>query len=170
MADDQVAAARPLYQCKSCERHLSANDFYASNATKCKECVKASVRANRAERADYYRAYDRKRYRDEPKRKEAARKSALSAAGLKSKAAATAWSRENEPQKWKARNAVSNAIRDGRLKRGDKCYFCESDQRLHAHHEDYDHPLDVVWLCAACHGKLHVIRGDFRRASQEQRA
>ena len=165
MADHQVTAGAPLYQCKSCERNLPADDFYVSNQSNCKECVRARVRQNRADKAEYYRAYDRKRYRDQPKRKEAARRSAASEAGLKSKARATARSRAEEPQKWKARNAVSNAIRDGKLERGTECYFCKCTGNLQAHHEDYDHPLDVVWLCASCHGKLHTIKGDFRRAS-----
>lgn len=164
MAIGSVAPETATYQCKSCERKKSANDFYVSNLTRCKECVKASVRANRAARAEYYRAYDRKRYRDDPKRKEAARRSAASDAGKRSRDRATAWSRENEPEKWKARNAVSNAIRDGKLERGTECYFCGGDERLQAHHEDYQHYLDIVWLCASCHGKLHTIKGDFRRA------
>lgn len=165
MADRQVTAGTPLYQCKSCEGMFGADAFYASNQSTCKECVKARVRENRAEKADYYRAYDRKRYRDHEHRKEAARRSAKSPAGIKARADAIARSKVEEPQKWKARHAVNNAIRDGKLDRGTECFFCGSDQRLHAHHEDYDHPLDVVWLCSSCHGKLHTIKGDFRRAS-----
>lgn len=162
MADHQLAAAAPLYQCKSCERNLEANAFYASNLGTCKECVKSKVRANRAAKADYYRAYDRKRYRENPERQENARRCANSEAGKRARAASMARSRMEEPQKWKARNAVSNAIRDGKLERR-PCYFCGSEKNVQAHHEDYDHPLDVVWLCAGCHGKLHALKGDFRR-------
>jgi len=167
MAKGQVARTAHVYQCKSCEREKIAADFYASNLSNCKECVKEKVRKNREEKSDYYRAYDRKRYRDQPHRKEAARRSAMSDAGLKSKARAAERSKREEPQKRKARHAVSNAIRDGKLARGVECYFCGSADRLHAHHEDYDHPLDVVWLCSSCHGKLHTIKGDFRRAAKE---
>ena len=156
MADAKVAPRARLFQCNSCEREKPAGDFYASNQSRCKECVKASVRANRAEKAEYYRAYDRKRYRDDPER--AAHCRALGAA----------WLKENgrplrDPKKMAARNAISNAIRDGKIERGTECYFCGSGDRLHAHHEDYDHPLDVRWLCPSCHGKLHALKGDFRR-------
>lgn len=170
MAAEQVSADTAVYQCKSCERAKGANDFYASNLGRCKDCVKQSVRANREAKADYYRAYDRKRYRDSPERKQAARRSAQSAAGLRSKAKSTTRTRKEQPEKYRARNAVSNAIRDGKLERGTECYFCGCNERLQAHHEDYDHPLDVVWLCASCHGKLHSIKGDFRRTSPETRA
>jgi hypothetical protein len=163
MADSQVTAIAATYQCKSCKGLFPADGFYVSNLSKCKDCTKRDVRKNREEKVDYYRAYDRKRYRDQPKRKEAAKRAATSPEGQIAKAAATARSRREEPKKWKARNAVNNAIRDGRLERGSACHFCGTNKRLQAHHEDYDHPLDVVWLCAGCHGKLHGIKGDFRR-------
>lgn len=163
MADREVTAGAPLYQCKSCEGQLPAGAFYASNLSRCKECVKASVRANRAEKLDYYRSYDRKRYREEPHRKENARRCAVSPAGLASKAKATARSRKEDPHKWVARNAVNNAVRDGRLDKASECFFCGKGGKLHAHHHDYHKPLDVFWLCPPCHGKLHTINGDFHR-------
>jgi hypothetical protein len=164
MATNQVTAGAPLYQCKSCEGFCEADGFYASNLSRCKECVKASVRENRVANADYYRAYDRKRYREQEHRKEAAKKCAASDVGKRIRAESQARSKREEPHKWKARNAVNNAIRDGKLAKGTHCYFCATTERLQAHHEDYNHPLDVVWLCSTCHGKLHTIKGDFRRA------
>lgn len=164
MADRQVAADAPLYQCKSCEGEFSVDGFYASNLRTCKECTKAKVRKNRAEKAEYYRAYDRKRYRDCDKRKSAAKRSANSPSGLRSRAKSLARIKSENPEKFKARNKVNNAIRNGKIERGTECHFCGGSERLQAHHEDYDHPLDVVWLCASCHGKLHAIKGDFRRS------
>lgn len=166
MAKVTDAAAAGVFQCKSCERQKSVNDFYASNLSRCKECVKSGVRENRAANVDYYRAYDRKRYRDNPHRQEAARRSAQSEAGQEGKARYMARIKSQEPEKYRARIAVGNAIRDGKIARGTECYFCGGDKNLHAHHEDYGHPLDVVWLCASCHGKLHTIKGDFRRTSK----
>lgn len=161
MADRQLPATRATYQCKSCERELEADAFYVSNLSRCKECVKASVRANRAKKIDYYRSYDRLRYRESDIRKENARKSAASPAGIASRKK-FAESQKGSPER-KARVAVGNAIRNGSLARGSECYFCGTENRLQAHHHDYSRPLDVFWLCAACHGKLHTINGDFHR-------
>ena len=167
MADREVTAKAALYQCKSCERHQTADAFYVSNQSRCKECVKISVRKNRAEKIEYYRNYDRKRYRENDHRKDAARKSAASDAGI----AARDRNRERAkgtPERI-ARCAVNNAIRDGRMERGAECFFCGIDGKLHAHHCDYSRPLDVFWLCPACHGKLHTINGDFLRPKPETR-
>lgn len=106
---------------------------------------------------------DRKRYRDDPERVKSARRAANSPTGLRLRAEWAANSKKSEPEKWKARNAVNNALRSGKIERK-PCYFCGSDERLQAHHEDYSRPLDVIWLCASCHGKLHAINGDFLRA------
>lgn len=165
--DNESLARNPRkFQCKSCEGFFEADEFYASNASRCKECVKAQMRKNRAEKIDYYRLYDRQRYRGDEKRKEAARRSASSEAGKKSKAVCTQRSKENEPEKWKARYAVNNAIRDGKLERGTECYFCSGTERIQAHHHDYSKPMDVFWLCSSCHGKLHTVNGDFLKASE----
>lgn len=154
------------FQCKVCGNERGPDAFYASNQSTCKDCVKASVRRNREENADYYRSYDRMRYRENEHRKEAARKSAKSPAGVAAMARSAERTRLEEPQKYKARNAVNNGIRDGYLARGTECFFCGTSERLQAHHHDYSRPLDVFWLCPKCHGKLHTVNGDFQRAGR----
>lgn len=75
--------------------------------------------------------------------------------------AKTIANRERAPTKRKANTAVSNAIRDKRLIPGTRCEDCGHDFRHHrreAHHEDYDKPLQVEWLCSLCHGKRHRWR------------
>jgi hypothetical protein len=162
-------AAAQEFTCKRCGETKGAGEFYrhpkaaSGRDSTCKECRKACVRENRAAKADYYQAYDRKRYRDDPRRKAHCQSMAKTEAGVQAKLRWEERSRREEPEKFAARNAVSNALRDGKIARR-PCYFCGSEERLEAHHHDYSHPLDVVWLCSACHGKLHAINGDFRRA------
>ena len=59
-----------------------------------------------------------------------------------------------------ARNAANEALRKGVLARR-PCDACGADG-AQMHHEDYALPLDVTWLCSACHTALHVTRGDLK--------
>jgi hypothetical protein len=61
--------------------------------------------------------------------------------------------RQAHPEKKRAHNAVTNAIRDGKLERG-ACEVCGA-ANAHAHHDDYSRPLDVRWLCRTHHEELH---------------
>jgi len=43
-------------------------------------------------------------------------------------------------------------LRRGKIHRG-PCVDCgvdPEDERVEMHHPDYDHPLNVVWLCVPC--------------------
>ena len=42
----------------------------------------------------------------------------------------------------------------GKLKRRSSCERCNLRRVLEKHHEDYEKPLDVQWLCKECHLKL----------------
>jgi len=67
--------------------------------------------------------------------------------------------RRRFPERWRARAAVSNAVQRGKLIKPSHCERCHAKmpaRRLHGHHEDYDQPLDVRWLCAACHRAVHT--------------
>jgi hypothetical protein len=49
---------------------------------------------------------------------------------------------------------VGRAVRYGKLIRK-PCEVCGATKRIHAHHDDYDRPLDVRWLCASHHLEAH---------------
>lgn len=53
----------------------------------------------------------------------------------------------------KARRAVDHELKMGKLVRL-PCVICR-DPKSHGHHEDYDKPLDVVWLCPKHHKARH---------------
>ncbi len=59
------------------------------------------------------------------------------------------------PEKIKAQNAVHDAIKRGKLDRPWVCELCKAEVFIEAHHNDYAKPLEIVWVCAACHKKLH---------------
>lgn len=68
------------------------------------------------------------------------------------------------PHEYAARTKLANAVRDGRVEKADRCAHCRAIGRLHGHHEDYSKPLDVIWLCVACHRQLHAFKDTIQKA------
>ena len=140
--------------CFKCGRRLGINEFYRhpqmpdGHLNKCKECTKKDVRANRDAKREYYSEYERLRNQSEKRREK--RKEGLRLHNLRN------------PLKAKARRKLTNAVKDGKVKRL-PCIFC-GEPKSQAHHEDYSRPLDVIWACFKCHReKLHgqVVISDF---------
>ena len=65
------------------------------------------------------------------------------------------WNRAN-PAAIRAHQIVFRAVHAGEIERR-PCEVCGGPAE--AHHDDYDHPLDVRWHCRLHHRRLHV-RGD----------
>lgn len=145
--------------CKTCGHGKPPGDFYDSNRTVCKECVKAAVRRNRAEKADYYRAFDRARA-SLPHRVAARQAYQLSDAFKAARADVTARYRHKHPLRNAANAAVARALREGYLVRF-PCQVCGRDAE--AHHPDYSNFLGVVWLCVDHHAQLHADHREYLR-------
>ena len=130
--------------CFKCGAEKPLSEFYKhpqmadGHVNKCKECNKMDVRLNRADKSDYYRAYDRKR-------------------GNRQEAEYLRNYRAENPEKYRAHCAVERAVRDGRLKKLDACEFCGSQDNIEGHHPSYakDMRLCVTWLCSPCHKRAH---------------
>ena len=60
------------------------------------------------------------------------------------------------PEKYRARNKIYYAIKVGLISRPERCSECGLKNGLiRPHHENYDNPFIVIWLCKSCHQKLH---------------
>lgn len=129
-----------MKECFKCHETLPLSQFYRhpqmadGHLNKCKRCTRRDVQANYANNRDHYRAYDKSRHG--PQRR-----------------AVTERAKQRYPERYKARVAVHNAIRDKRLIR-QPCEVCGSDL-VDAHHEDYEKPLQVRWLCRQHHMAEH---------------
>lgn len=64
------------------------------------------------------------------------------------------WKKENK-HKTDVHSFVMFGVKIGYIQKPDKCSECAKEGKIHAHHEDYNKPLDVIWLCEACHGEKH---------------
>lgn len=127
--------------CFKCKKELPFTEFYCHPKMadgflgKCKDCTKADVRARYAVARTQRSEYERRRNQT-PERK------ARQVEYLRR-------CRKEHPEVFRARNAVNNAVRKGRLLRQpcERCGWSPAE----AHHDDYSRPLDVRWLCFRCH-------------------
>lgn len=136
-----------MKKCFKCNIEKELSEFYKhskmadGHVNKCKECNKADVIKNRIKRVNYYRKYDTERNKlDHRKERSIVRNKIY---------------RKTNPKKYKAHGIVSRAIRSGKLIKGSSCESCSSLKKLNAHHDDYNQPLEVRWLCSVCHSAWH---------------
>lgn len=148
-----------MKRCFKCLCEKPIDDFYKhgrmkdGRLSKCKECTKRDVNKHRQENLEKIRAYDKMRG-SMPHRVAARKEYAQTAEGKASHARSLRNMRDKYPNKYKARNLLGNAVRDGRLKK-QPCMVC--GEKAVAHHPDYTRPLDVVWLCQPHHKQAHAL-------------
>ncbi len=132
-------------ECFKCKSVKPLSEFYKQpkmadgHVNKCKECTKKDVTKNRIKNLERVRAYDRERAK-KPERIKAALE------------ITRAW-RAEDSRRSAAHKQVARAVRNGVLIR-QPCCRCGETKSV-AHHEDYDKPLDVMWLCQPCHKQRH---------------
>lgn len=166
----QVEAA--LRRCHTCsewkaERSFPFNGNSRNRRKTCRACYKRRWRRNRGSVS---------KVEDIARRKAltAQRQAAVAARWEQERAAAALRPRQPRPRvirgEWhsdlhvpgmtrvQARKKVANALRLGHLTKPAACEHCRRtvrSSRLHAHHDDYERPLAITWLCRQCHTNLH---------------
>jgi hypothetical protein len=134
-----------MKKCFKCNNEKPLSEFYKHRAmddghlNKCKDCTKQDVRRNRGKNITYYRAYDVHRAKTISRRL--------------AKLAYQKTYRAQQKEKYVARTAIGNAIRDKKILR-QPCEVC-GEKKTHAHHHDYSQPLTVRWLCVEHHFNEH---------------
>lgn len=137
-------------ECPKCVMRVAARERYQAMSP---EERKAWVARRDPEKV---KAADRARYkRDREKRRAAQRAYAQTEEGRERlRESSKKWTERN-PEKRKAQNALSRAIRTGKIERGTACAEAngECSGRIEGHHEDYSKPLEVTWLCVFHHAQ-----------------
>lgn len=62
------------------------------------------------------------------------------------------WYQKNK-EKRKAHVVLNRAVNKGIVMRPESCSECNKKCKPDGHHEDYSKPLEVVWICRACHSR-----------------
>jgi len=133
--------------CKTCGESKSlATGFYRlahmpdGHFNECKECWKARVIRNRSAKIDYYRAYDRERGKQPHRRANSTEQT-------------REW-RGKDRRRARCHSEVARAIRNGFIRKK-PCERCGAEKSM-AHHESYDHALEITWYCQPCHKARHA--------------
>ncbi len=131
--------------CKTCGEEKSLDDFYG-RLNNCKECHRTYMRKRRAVNPEQAREYDRRKAPQWRERKrEYQRQHPDQVRGVQRR-----WAAKNR-HKTRAYWQFHKALKDGRIEK-QPCEVCgEAD--VHGHHDDYDKPLEVRWLCPVHHGE-----------------
>jgi Bacillus phage endonuclease len=145
-------------QCKDCLR-IKNREYYHRKPEICHAKHKRWVNKNK----EHVREYSRKRYSKDPEKYCQSVKDYRK----KTKNKTIYDYRKRNPEKKQAHTYVELSIKYGFLKRPDKCSECDVLGKIDAHHEDYNKPLDVIWLCRKCHAKRHRIDFQPERLNEE---
>lgn len=62
---------------------------------------------------------------------------------------------KNNPEKKRVQAYTQWLIKSGKINRPSLCQKCNKENKIEAHHKDYQKPLNIIWLCRACHQKRH---------------
>lgn len=156
--------ARAIDVCRKCGKEFNPPPYQDDTDHTCRPCRNIMRRANWEKRklaglpnfsGPHKPAKMKERmseYNRTPERKEVARQRASEI--------------RNQPGFGKiqaARTLFRCALEKGEIKRG-ACSVCGVTEKVCAHHQDYDKPLDVTWLCYSCHNRIHHGRTAVRAA------
>lgn len=144
--------------CSTCKVEKSLSEFGKRAASK--DGLNASCRSCAQLR-------DRERYRKEAKRRSLKHKEYMQTEeGKRAHAAAIAKWRGFNPMKRAAHVLVGNRVKNGQLAKK-SCQMCGTEIGVHAHHDDYSKPLDVMWLCTVHHKARHAFLDYMTQKKQE---
>ena len=128
-------------KCKRCGTEKPFDSFYQSDSS-CKECRKLLVRKYRDINSEKIKEYDRERGKLQHRKDRCVINTRIR--------------RGDVDGYMSAHSKVSRALKHGLIVR-EPCCMCGSKEKIHAHHDDYLKPLEVMWLCVTHHKSRHAF-------------
>jgi len=163
------------YTCINCGRLLLINEFYdekskRGHTRKCKDCLReyrrkwsrdnpGKVEANRIAYKQRHAEKERERRAANPGKVKEINMRVYQNNREKYKTMVAEY-RRKFPEREHAHNILKSAIRSGKILKPEYCEICGKKANLQGHHDDYNRPLDVFWLCGNCHSLLHKGKYD----------
>lgn len=145
-------------KCSHCKEIKNVFDFFKNKTTKdgyqsfCKICFYTSTQ----------------KYRHTQKGRNASIKYRRSIKGYINQNKYYIKNKKECPEKYKARKAINNATRDGKLvkPKQHKCHYCNNQAEQYHHYLGYEpeHWFDVVPICHICHNIIHRINHQFEQS------
>lgn len=165
--------------CHKCRRtYLNADEgFTKAKGTKdgyrstCKECSKDAKKRwyedNKPITYERSRAWKKN---NKEKAKESARKTEQRPEARAKKNIVNAKYKKKNPDRIRANDKLKRAVKKGAVIKPANCEICDAErpkEKMQGHHEDYNKPLLVIWMCGECHSNYHS--GKSERADEIRR-
>lgn len=157
---DRKGNKRFLNSCKVCMKKYKQS-HYKKDQNKYKERSKKQRELNKEQLKEYNHNYyvdnkakliqQNKEYINTPKGKL-----------VKKRCNERYFSKSINKMKHNARKKVLRAIKSGKLIRPSVCEVCGAETFCEAHHDDYNKPLEVKWLCKTCHENMHHLNEEYQ--------
>lgn len=152
---DKIKEGQKTYYKKHRERLLAKqNEYYANLSEQDKKKIIECITHWRKEHPEKVKEYRKKRAAKQAEYyeiwyKENGRKRADNYIEI-----SLEWIQEH-PDRVKIERQTLYAVNNGKIKRPETCPRCGRKARIQAHHFNYDHYMNFVWLCSSCHKKEH---------------
>jgi hypothetical protein len=137
-----------MKKCFKCGIEKSLDEFYKhsqmgdGHLNKCKECTKLDTKANYRKNIQNYNKYEEERSKNIDRILNRRRRNRLYAL--------------RNPDKKRSQAILRGAVIRGLILKPNICSVCNNvNERLQAHHQNYEKPLEVIWLCGKCHRSIH---------------
>lgn len=154
MANREYPLSCTCGQCRRCKKREADRRWRAN--------LSPERRAEMLERAREYKAEWYRRLTPEQRREKEARRDPERVRQRdrerykRHKAKYLARNKARDAKKKYATATINARLQRGTIVKPDACSDCgATGVKLTGHHEDYDKPLEVEWLCYSCHGKRH---------------
>lgn len=142
--------------CKKCHEEKELSEFHKNKPSKdghinkCRSCVKPYNAKYREDNSKLIAEYSKL-----PHILAIRRAYKKTEAGKRSQHISSKKTHARYPNSVNAQNKFNRAIFSGKIIRPTFCEGCDIICNPDGHHDDYNRPLDIRWLCKTCHIEWH---------------